>query len=111
MQLTAPGNLHRAMFTRNGLHTSCKRLARASAVAQQALCLARGRLAALKRGRHAARAPGGGAALLAHCRAHLAGFKVPQSITTVQEFPRTDTSIGKIQKHLVRSQMRENIDN
>jgi len=39
MQPTAPGNLHRDMFTRNGLHTLCKRLARASAVAQQALYL------------------------------------------------------------------------
>jgi len=48
MQITALGNLHRDMFTRNGLHTLCKRLARASTVAQQALYLAQGRLAALK---------------------------------------------------------------
>jgi len=46
------------------------------------------------------------AALLAHCRAHLGGFKVPKTIAIVQEFPRTGT--GKIQKHVIRRQMAEN---
>ncbi|MDA7416012.1 AMP-binding protein [Xenophilus arseniciresistens] len=41
------------------------------------------------------------AALLAHCRALLAPFKVPKAVVLVQEFPRTGT--GKIQKHVIRS--------
>lgn len=44
------------------------------------------------------------AALIAHCRERLSGFKVPKSIVIVDEFPRTGT--GKIQKHLIRSKIR-----
>lgn len=36
-------------------------------------------------------------ALLAHCRAHLASFKVPAEIRFVPELPRN--AVGKIQKH------------
>lgn len=49
--------------------------------------------------------PGAGvdeAALLAHCRAQLAPFKVPKAVVVVKEFPRTGT--GKIQKHLIRTE-------
>ena len=52
------------------------------------------------------RAPGGTvdeAALLAHCRAHLAGFKVPKGIVFADAFPRTGT--GKIQKHVIRGEL------
>lgn len=45
------------------------------------------------------------AALIEHCRERLGGFKVPKSIVIVQEFPRTGT--GKIQKHLIRAQVRD----
>lgn len=45
------------------------------------------------------------AALIDHCRERLGGFKVPKSILIVQEFPRTGT--GKIQKHLIRTQLRD----
>lgn len=45
------------------------------------------------------------AALIGHCRERLGGFKVPKSIVIVQEFPRTGT--GKIQKHLIRAQVRD----
>lgn len=45
------------------------------------------------------------AALIAHCRERLGGFKVPKAIVIVKEFPRTGT--GKIQKHLIRSQLRD----
>lgn len=45
------------------------------------------------------------AALIAHCRERLGGFKVPKAIVIVQEFPRTGT--GKIQKHLIRTQLRD----
>lgn len=38
--------------------------------------------------------------LLAHCREQLAKFKVPDRIEFVDELPRT--SVGKIQKHLLR---------
>ncbi|MGH8931484.1 MAG: AMP-binding protein [Egibacteraceae bacterium] len=38
--------------------------------------------------------------LLAHCRERLAKFKVPDTIEFVDELPRT--SVGKIQKHLLR---------
>ncbi|MDY0393568.1 AMP-binding protein [Virgibacillus halophilus] len=41
--------------------------------------------------------------LIAHCRARLAKFKIPDSITFVDDFPRT--SVGKIQKH----KLKENI--
>ncbi|AVO46268.1 acyl-CoA synthetase [Phreatobacter cathodiphilus] len=37
----------------------------------------------------------------AHCRARLAGYKVPRHITIVEDFPRT--AAGKIQKHVLRS--------
>ncbi len=40
------------------------------------------------------------AELLAHCRVRLAPFKVPQAIRFVAELPRT--SVGKVQKHLLR---------
>lgn len=43
------------------------------------------------------------AALIAHCRQQLAGFKVPKAVRIVAEFPRTGT--GKIQKHLIRSEL------
>jgi fatty-acyl-CoA synthase len=42
-------------------------------------------------------------ALIAHCRAHLAHFKCPREIRFV-ELPKTST--GKIQKHLLRAQVR-----
>ena len=38
--------------------------------------------------------------LLAHCRAHLAGYKTPRSIDFVSEFPRHET--GKLYKRLLR---------
>ena len=38
--------------------------------------------------------------LLAYCRERLAKFKVPDSIEFIDEFPRT--SVGKIQKHILR---------
>lgn len=38
--------------------------------------------------------------LLAHCRERLARFKVPDAVEFVAELPRT--SVGKIQKHLLR---------
>jgi len=38
--------------------------------------------------------------LLAHCRNHLAGFKIPRSIDFEPELPREPT--GKLRKHLVR---------
>ena len=44
------------------------------------------------------------AELIAYCREHLGGFKVPKSIVIVKEFPRTGT--GKIQKHIIRDQVR-----
>jgi crotonobetaine/carnitine-CoA ligase len=40
--------------------------------------------------------------LLAHCRAQLAKFKVPDEVHFVESLPRT--SVGKIQKHLLRQQ-------
>lgn len=43
------------------------------------------------------------ATLTAHCHQALGGFKVPKAIVIVKEFPRTGT--GKIQKHLIRSQL------
>jgi malonyl-CoA/methylmalonyl-CoA synthetase len=38
-------------------------------------------------------------ALLAHCRAHLASFKVPAEIRFVPELPKN--ALGKVQKHLL----------
>jgi len=43
------------------------------------------------------------AELIAHCRQHMAPFKAPKSIIFA-ELPRTST--GKIQKHMLRSQVR-----
>jgi fatty-acyl-CoA synthase len=40
-------------------------------------------------------------ALRAHCREHLAGFKVPSAVHFVSELPKTAT--GKIQKYVLRS--------
>jgi carnitine-CoA ligase len=40
--------------------------------------------------------------LLSYCRDRLAKFKVPDSIHFVEDFPRT--SVGKIQKHIIRKQ-------
>ena len=45
------------------------------------------------------------AALVAHCRARIAGFKVPKAVLVVEDFPRTAT--GKIQKHLLRERLRD----
>jgi fatty-acyl-CoA synthase len=41
--------------------------------------------------------------LIAHCRAHLAGFKCPREIR-FEELPKTST--GKIQKHLLRQRVK-----
>ena len=41
--------------------------------------------------------------LLLHCRGRLAGFKVPKRIVFVSEFARTGT--GKVQKHVMRTQL------
>ena len=41
--------------------------------------------------------------LLLHCRGRLAGFKVPKRIVFVREFARTGT--GKVQKHVMRTQL------
>jgi acyl-CoA synthetase (AMP-forming)/AMP-acid ligase II len=38
--------------------------------------------------------------LIAHCRAHVAGFKTPRRIVFLTELPRTGT--GKIAKRLLR---------
>lgn len=39
--------------------------------------------------------------IMAHCRANLAGFKVPRRIVFEDELPKTST--GKLQKHVLRS--------
>ena len=41
--------------------------------------------------------------ILEHCHGKLTKFKVPVSVTFCEEFPRT--SVGKIQKHLLRDQI------
>ncbi|MGQ7270064.1 AMP-binding protein [Marinobacter nauticus] len=41
--------------------------------------------------------------IVAHCRANLAGFKVPKKVVFAEELPKTST--GKLQKHLLRSQL------
>ena len=43
-------------------------------------------------------------ALIAHCRQHLAGYKMPRHFVFA-EIPRTAT--GKIQKHLLRKQLND----
>lgn len=45
------------------------------------------------------------ATLIAYCREHLGGFKLPKAIVFVKEFPRTGT--GKIQKHIIRTQVKD----
>jgi long-chain acyl-CoA synthetase len=40
--------------------------------------------------------------LIAHCRAHLAGFKCPRSIDFRDELPRTEA--GKLYKRLLRDE-------
>ncbi len=47
-----------------------------------------------------AAAPMDEAALLAHCRSQLAGFKVPREVRYVETLPRN--ALGKLQKHLLR---------
>lgn len=43
------------------------------------------------------------AAVLAHARAHLAGFQVPKTVLVVDELPKTAT--GTVRKHLVRDRL------
>ena len=38
-----------------------------------------------------------------HCRANLAGFKVPKKIIFMEDLPKTST--GKLQKHVLRNQL------
>ena len=45
------------------------------------------------------------ATLLDHCRAHLAGFKVPKAVQFEEALPRTGT--GKIQKHIMRNTLQD----
>lgn len=47
--------------------------------------------------------------LLAYCRQRLAKFKVPDSIEFINEMPRT--SVGKIQKHILRQRSIEKFTN
>ena len=42
------------------------------------------------------------AALREHCRARMAGFKVPSAVCFIAELPKTAT--GKIQKYVLRKQ-------
>ena len=44
------------------------------------------------------------AAVIAHCRARLAAFKVPKTVIVTTTIPRTAS--GKVQKHLLRAQLR-----
>jgi len=44
------------------------------------------------------------AALIEHCRGQLAPFKIPKAIVVEAELPRTGT--GKIQKHMVRNELK-----
>ncbi|KAB3521004.1 AMP-binding protein [Corynebacterium zhongnanshanii] len=41
-------------------------------------------------------------AIIAHCRAHIAGYKVPRDIRILQELPRTST--GKVRKNELRDE-------
>jgi crotonobetaine/carnitine-CoA ligase len=43
--------------------------------------------------------------VIAHCRRHLAKFKVPDAVYVVDELPRT--SVGKIRKNLLRQPMHQ----
>ncbi|MBC7813135.1 MAG: AMP-binding protein [Burkholderiales bacterium] len=43
--------------------------------------------------------------VIAFCQGYLSPFKVPERVVFVEQFPRT--SVGKIQKHLVRAQLLE----
>jgi carnitine-CoA ligase len=43
--------------------------------------------------------------VIAHCRRHLAKFKVPDAVHVVDELPRT--SVGKIRKNLLRQPMHQ----
>lgn len=46
--------------------------------------------------------------LIAYCKEHLAGFKVPKKVILTDDLPRTGT--GKIQKHQLREQFRHIYD-
>ena len=41
-------------------------------------------------------------AIIAHCRTHIAGYKVPRDIVVVDELPRTST--GKVKKNVLRDE-------
>jgi len=41
--------------------------------------------------------------VIAHCREHLAGFKIPKRVIFAPELPKTST--GKLQKHVLRAQL------
>ncbi len=41
--------------------------------------------------------------IIAHCRANLAGFKIPKKVIFSPELPKTST--GKLQKHVLRAQL------
>ena len=43
-------------------------------------------------------------ALLAHCRAHLSAYKVPQAVQMIAEIPRTGS--GKIIRYKLRESLR-----
>ena len=43
--------------------------------------------------------------LIDHCRQRIADFKAPKAVKLLDEFPRTGT--GKIQKHLMREELRD----
>ena len=45
--------------------------------------------------------------LIDHCKARLAGFRVPGRVVFQDTLPRT--SVGKIQKHLIREQLARDI--
>jgi len=42
-------------------------------------------------------------ALTAHCRAHLAGFKVPKELLILEQLPRNPS--GKVLKRVLRDQL------
>ncbi|MFN3372468.1 MAG: AMP-binding enzyme, partial [Chloroflexus sp.] len=45
--------------------------------------------------------------LIAHCRARLAGYKVPRTIVAVDELPRTAT--GKLRRHELRAWLAQRV--